>query len=64
MRLFFASSNTIGDDINFSDEKLAANWNYLNKIWNIARYIQQLPNSQLDLTKQDLTKLSLVNQWC
>ncbi|KEZ22672.1 valine--tRNA ligase [Ureaplasma diversum] len=63
MRLFFASSTTIGEDLNFSDEKLSANWNYLNKIWNIGRYINDLEfsNYKLDLTKLD--QLNLVNQW-
>ncbi len=39
LRLFLTSSSTIGEDLNFSIEKIEANWNYLNKLWNSARFI-------------------------
>lgn len=39
LRLFLTSSSTIGEDLNFSYDKLSANWNYLNKLWNSARFI-------------------------
>lgn len=39
LRLFLTSSSTIGEDLNFSYEKLSSNWNYLNKLWNSARFI-------------------------
>lgn len=39
LRLFLTSSSTIGEDLNFSKSKLSSNWNYLNKIWNSARFI-------------------------
>ncbi len=39
LRLFLTSSSTIGEDLNFSYDKLSSNWNYLNKLWNCARFI-------------------------
>lgn len=63
MRLFFASSTTIGEDLNFSDEKLAANWNYLNKIWNIAKYIELLGESKGELEVENSSNYHLINQW-
>ena len=28
-----------GQDVRFSYEKMDASWNFINKIWNISRYI-------------------------
>lgn len=39
LRLFLTSSSTIGEDIRYSNEKVKANWSFLNKLWNSARYI-------------------------
>ncbi|MGL4948014.1 MAG: valine--tRNA ligase [Mycoplasma sp.] len=39
LRLFLTSSSTIGEDLNFSFDKLKANWGSLNKLWNSARFI-------------------------
>ncbi|MGL4950572.1 MAG: valine--tRNA ligase [Mycoplasma sp.] len=39
LRLFLTSSSTIGEDLNFSFDKLKSNWGLINKLWNSARYI-------------------------
>jgi len=39
LRYFLTTNNTPGQDIRFSEEKIEASWNYINKIWNISRYI-------------------------
>lgn len=59
LRLFLTSTASLGDDLKFSDEKLKANWNFLNKLWNGARYI-------LDLTDQYnicIDKLNNINEF-
>lgn len=63
MRLFFASCTTIGEDLNFSTERLGANWNYLNKIWNIAKYIENLDEINDNLNFEDVDKFCDVNKW-
>jgi valyl-tRNA synthetase len=40
MRYFLTTNATPGQDLTFSQEKMASSWNYINKIWNISRYIQ------------------------
>lgn len=40
MRYFLTTNATPGQDLRYSDEKMASSWNYINKIWNISRYIQ------------------------
>ena len=39
IRYFLTTTGAPGLDLRFSTEKLDASWNYLNKIWNISRYI-------------------------
>ena len=40
LRLTLISGNTPGNDMRFSDEKVAASRNFANKIWNAARFIR------------------------
>ncbi len=39
LRYFITTSTAMGQDIRFSEEKVEAAWNYINKIWNISRFI-------------------------
>ncbi len=59
MRYFLTTNATPGQDLCYSPEKMASSWNYINKIWNIARYIQlNLEENKYDdsyeLRKEDL----------
>jgi valyl-tRNA synthetase len=38
LRLFLASSSAPGLDLRYDEEKLASNWNFINKLWNASRY--------------------------
>lgn len=46
-RWFLSNGSAPGQDVRFSYEKMDAAWNFINKIWNISRYI--LMNNE-DLT--------------
>ena len=39
IRYFLTTSSTPGQDLRYSPEKIEAAWNYVNKIWNISRFI-------------------------
>ena len=39
LRLFLSTNSTPGLDMNFSTEKMVASWNFINKLWNAARYV-------------------------
>ncbi len=39
LRYFLTTNSAPGLDLRFSEEKMASSWNYINKIWNISRYI-------------------------
>ncbi|UUM19213.1 valine--tRNA ligase [Mycoplasma sp. 1018B] len=42
LRWYLVTNSTPGLDINFSTEGLKKSWNFANKIWNIARFIENL----------------------
>lgn len=39
LRYTLTTSGAPGQDIRFSESKMEASWNFINKIWNISRYI-------------------------
>ena len=64
MRYFITTSSSPGQDIRYSDEKAAAAWNYINKIWNISRYIGiTLDQNNYTRTKIDVTLCNDVDKW-
>lgn len=39
LRYFLTTNATLGLDLRFDETKIEAAWNYLNKVWNISRYV-------------------------
>ncbi|ARU91559.1 valyl-tRNA synthetase [Spiroplasma clarkii] len=39
LRHFLLTNSAPGQDLRYSEEKLRASWNFINKIWNAARYV-------------------------
>ena len=68
LRFFLTTNSTPGQDLRYSDEKVEASWNFINKIWNAARYVQmqvgdEMPQLQLDkLSSSDKWILSRINE--
>lgn len=60
LRLMLTSGNSAGNDLRFYWEKIEANRNFLNKIWNATRFI--LMNMEEEPTK-DLQNLTEVDKW-
>ncbi|TPR54374.1 valine--tRNA ligase [Metamycoplasma neophronis] len=57
LRMSLIFNSTPGQDINFGDEKIQGARLFLNKFWNIARYISSIKaniNESLDLSKLDI----------
>ncbi len=72
VRLFLTTTVSMGLDLKYDDEKVKATWNFLNKVWNIARYTisicQDLNPYELDLdTKKDKkntdNQLNILDKW-
>ncbi|EPH12823.1 valine--tRNA ligase [Facklamia hominis] len=63
LRWFLATGSTPGQDVRYSTEKMAAAWNFINKIWNASRYVlMNVDDLKLDQIEigQDLT---LADRW-
>ncbi len=39
LRFFLTTNSSPGLDLRYSEEKLDATWNFINKIWNVSRYV-------------------------
>ncbi|QNM93365.1 valine--tRNA ligase [Mycoplasma sp. Pen4] len=65
LRWFLITNTTPGLDIRFSTEKVEAAWRVNNKLWNVAKYINDLPNNDIEQTDADkwiLDKLSKLSE--
>lgn len=62
LRYFLATSSAPGQDLRYSDEKVAAAWNFINKIWNASRFV--LMKMEEEKPKEiDLSTLTLADKW-
>lgn len=62
LRITLIIGNSLGADQRFSKEKLEANRNFLNKIWNAARFIKM---NEVSISDESYTEddLSLQDKW-
>ncbi|MDD4412611.1 MAG: valine--tRNA ligase [Patescibacteria group bacterium] len=61
VRLALTTGTTPGNDVKFYEEKIEVARNFVNKLWNIARFILgQLPDKVSEINKADLT---LADAW-
>ncbi len=68
VRLSLLIGSTAGNDMKISERKIEGYRNFINKIWNIARFIlNQLETEKLDFNKKiadlNLVNLSLADKW-
>ena len=63
LRYFLTTNSTPGQDMRYIDEKVQAASNYLNKIWNSARYVLSILGDDYKETTLDKSKLSALDQW-
>ncbi len=62
LRYFLATTATPGQDMRYDEEKVKSSNNYLNKIWNSARYIlMNIPDSY-EFNEIDTKKLDLIDK--
>lgn len=64
LRYFLATTTTPGQDIRYSETKIEAAWNYINKIWNISRFIGlNFEEHQYQNEDIDIKLLNVVDKW-
>lgn len=39
LRLFLTSNSAPGQDLRYSTEKMDSTWNFINKVWNVSRFV-------------------------
>ncbi len=63
LRFFLTTNSAPGLDLRYIPEKLESSWNFINKIWNSARFV--LMNIDEDMKYEDLSfeNLNLSDQW-
>jgi valyl-tRNA synthetase len=62
LRYFLVTNATPGQDLRYSEEKIAATWNFINKVWNAAQFVMMNTDEKPD-RKIDKTKLSIADKW-
>lgn len=62
LRYFITTGGALGLDLRFDETKIEAAWNYLNKIWNITRYVLMNLGEEYDPTDIDPSKLNLASR--
>ena len=61
LRFFLATSTSPGMDLRYDEEKVAANWNFINKLWNATRFVlTNIDDVNITLNKEDL---DLTDKW-
>ncbi|GAA3261017.1 Valyl-tRNA synthetase [Lactococcus lactis subsp. lactis] len=59
LRWFLSNGSAPGQDVRFSYDKMYAAWNFINKIWNVSRYIlMNAEDVSADAVSSALTKVA------
>ncbi len=62
LRFFLTTNSAPGLDLRFDETKLDSSWNFINKIWNAARYVQ-MQTAGKEIKDIDPGMLSEADQW-
>ena len=60
LRFFLATSTSPGMDLRYDEEKVAATWNFVNKLWNASRFV--LMNVS-DIKNYNFDNLNICDKW-
>lgn len=64
LRWFLLNGTAPGQDTRYNPKKLASAWNFINKIWNAARFvIMNLPANAQPAHMPDTTNFDLADSW-
>ncbi|MDD3026804.1 MAG: valine--tRNA ligase [Erysipelotrichaceae bacterium] len=63
LRYFLTTNSAPGMDLRFIPEKLEASWNFINKIWNSARFVLMNIDENLQYGDLTFTNLNLCDRW-
>ncbi len=61
LRYFLTTNSAPGADLRYEEEKVESSWNFINKLWNIARFIYLNVDPKLNTDNYQL--LTLADKW-
>ena len=59
LRYFLSTTASSGQDLRYDEEKVAAAWNFINKLWNASRFVLM----NIEGYKEDYSNLSISDKW-
>ena len=62
LRMTLVTGNAPGNDMRFYDERVEANRNFANKVWNASRFIMMNMEGK-EITVPEVSDLSVVDKW-
>ena len=62
LRYFLTTGGALGLDLRFDETKIEAAWNYLNKIWNMTRYVLMNLDENFKTIEIEFDKLNLASK--
>lgn len=63
LRFFLTNNSAPGQDMRYVPAKLEATWNFINKIWNSARFVLMNIDEDMSIDNLDFSHLNLSDQW-
>lgn len=63
LRYFLTTNSAAGLDFRYDETKVESSWNYLNKLWNISRYVCMNLEQDFKEIPIDFSKLNLPSQF-
>lgn len=63
LRFFLVTNSSPGQDLRYSETKLKSAWNFINKIYNSARYVLMNLGDDFKVEDVDLSNLNLTDEW-
>ena len=63
LRYFMTTNSTPGQDMRYIEDRVEASSNYLNKIWNSARYVLSVLPSDFEENELNKKDFSIIDEW-
>lgn len=64
LRYFIMTNSSPGQDLRYDEEKVLSSWNYINKIWNISRFVKMNTEGlTFDDIKLNPKEMSFSDRW-
>lgn len=63
LRFFLTTSSSLGQDLRYTEEKVEAAWNFINKLWNASRFVMMNVEETFIEEGMELKNASELDAW-